>query len=165
MVDDKGVFAVFREWMGREPAEWELRAGADISVPGDFRYRLGRDLIPVYANFIANVGALKLVRWEIGEETRGYGYMLLTPAEIAARFERDIIFWNRPMDDIDFGFLMPFCEIVSAGSYYCFDMRHVKGGDAPVVMFSMAEAFPDHEIEICGSFLEWLDRIVKYGEP
>lgn len=157
-----GEFDSFREWMNNNPREWTKRAIAEMSVPRDFRHTLGHDITPIYARFLKEVGPLDLIGYD---PDMGYMYSLLTPVEIQQAFNEHIVCWNKPEDNWDFGYLMPFCRELTWGGHHCFDLRFSGEDDLPVVLFDPAVAIPDHEIKVAASFKYWLEKIVKFGDP
>jgi hypothetical protein len=161
-------FDFFKRWMKENPTQWVQREDVDFTVPLDFKYTFGRELIPVYLRFLNEIGALKLHSFRLSSDESnpsvGYEYCLLTPKEIIDEFVNSVIRWNNPEVDFDFGYLMPFCMYTAAGSLYCFDIGFPADDDSPIVSFAPMCAIPGDELKIATSFKQWLKKMAKYWE-
>ena len=166
-MDTSDEFGFFREWMAREPMEWAVRKDADLSVPTDLKAVFGREIIPVYARFLNEFGALWLIKlWsDIDAGSDMYDYMLLALNEMIQVYLDCIVLFNFPEENVDFSHFMPFCQLSSTGIYYCFDTRYYGTDDLPVIEFDIETAIPDHELKTAVSFRYWLKKIVKFGSP
>ncbi len=158
-------FRFFRQWMANNPRQWRKRGNADLSVPPDFKYTLGHEVVPIYMRFLQEFGALNLL--SVDEETpeSGFACQLLTPWEIHKSFVEGIVCWNSPEFKWDFSYLMPFCQHTWTAYTYCFDMSFPGDNDLPVVMFDPTGGIPDADWKIAASFLYWLEIIVKFDVP
>ncbi len=159
----KDEFAFFREWMDKNPSEWRRR-DVNLTAPAGFVDTFGRELIPIYQRFLDAFGALDLMSW-CDDPIQPLSYTLFAPEEILQAYTEHVIRWNHPEGEWDFNCFMPFCQHLSSNSYDCFDMRWPVEDDLPVVMFTEAEALPDHDIKVATSFRYWLEKMVKYGNP
>ena len=155
-------FGFFRVWMGQNPHLHRLRAGADIAAPEDFKYTIGRDIVPVYARFLSRIGPLDIFSQDEAESK----YRLLTPAEIAHEFADSLLRWSNPTGDMDLGCYVPFCKNISNGHYQCFDVDFPGENDFPVVdLFPPGMEHSDDIVRVAASFRYWLEKIVKFGDP
>jgi hypothetical protein len=163
----KDEFGFFKEWMEKEPMEWVVRRGVDLSLPPNFKDVFGREVVPAYARFLNEFSALSLKKlWsDAGPRSDMYNYILLTPSEMIQVYLDCIVLLNFPEENVDFSHFMPFCQLSSTGIYYCFDTRYYGTDDLPVIEFDMEAAIPDHELKVAASFRYWLEKIVKFGDP
>ena len=156
---DKLTF--FEKWLEKNPSLWKRKA-EDISVPDDFEYLFGRSINPTYLEFLQKLGAFFLIPME-GQNPPVYDYETLTPSEMMSDFNENIIRWNNPVCDFDFGYMMPFCRDRTAGWFYCFDIKFQGVNDLPVVLFDPMCAIPGDELKIATTFIDWLKLLAKYN--
>jgi hypothetical protein len=159
-------FGFFRDWMRHNPHLHHVRAGADITAPDDFKYTIDRDIVPVYARFLSQIGPLDLFVKEEKRESVESTYRFLTPAEIVKEFADSFLQWNGPPHDTGLGSYMPFCKNITSGHSHCFDVDFPGEDDFPVVdLLPPDMEDSDDIVRIAASFRYWLERIVKYGDP